>query len=89
MRNAAKNSIKAESMSGIITERDIRQAITAIRVEWYNFLCFEHPDPRARARYQAVVLKLASLMEGKTMPTEKEIMATPAGRSISASGSPR
>jgi hypothetical protein len=69
----------------MVTEDDVRSAIKAIGDhEHFHALAFEHPDLLTRAAFQAVWLKQAAGMTGDITPTEAEVRATPAGRTIPA-----
>ncbi len=67
----------------MITEDDVRTAIAKIGdVPHFHALAFEHPDVLVRAGFQAVWLKQAAGMTGDITPTDAEVRATPAGRTI-------
>jgi hypothetical protein len=69
----------------VITESDVRSAIKVLGdIPHFHALAFEHPDLLTRAAFQAVWLKQAAGMKGDITPTDAEVRATPAGRTIPA-----
>ena len=61
-------------------------------VERYRYLCTEHPNPRVRAEYSGLVMRLATAPPDPTTPTAAESLKNAAAvrrcqyRSIESSG---
>jgi hypothetical protein len=65
-------------------DKALERVIAQTSHERFRWLCWKSPQAKDRAGWQVVVLKMAAGLTGLIDPTEAEMRATPAGRTIPA-----